>query len=399
MTGVIVSHPHAAAVASELAAALRGADMLSAYFTGVAAAPDTPTYALLERLAQRHPTLQNRLITGVQPAALRPMWSVEFLARAASHVASVAAYDAMFTLHDAAVAVSRWPGQASAVYAFEDGALRTFRAAARRGLTRIWDLPLPHWATLERMWEQEAKRWPGAIGRAQLEPEWKKSRKDQELGLADVVSVASRFVSESLESAGCRKPILENAYGFPTHQFRQRVSRPVGPFTVLAVGTHDLRKGTPYLLEAWRRLHLRDARLKLIGPLRLGESLLGRYRGTFEHVPHLPRARLEAEYASADLLAFPTLGDGFGLVILESMSCGTPVLTTRCGGGPACITNDVDGWIVPERDVDALAERILHAASDRERTWSVGLAARQRAERWPVETQRRTMAAALRPYA
>jgi glycosyltransferase involved in cell wall biosynthesis len=325
------------------------------------------------------------------------MWCVELGARAAARLTGESAYDRLFVWHDAAVAARRWPRTARAVYAYEDGAQRTFEVAARRGLAKIWDLPLPHWATLERMWTEETARWPGAMGvRAPLEPESKRVRKDRELALADVVSVASRFTRESLESAGCAKKIVEVPYGFPTDLFRQRTRRPAGPFTVLAVGTHDLRKGTPYLLEAWRRVALKDARLRLIGPMRLADSFLVRYRGTFEHVAHVPRRALQGEYWGADLVAFPTLGDGFGLVMQEAMSCGTPVVTTRCGGGPECITSGVDGWIVAERSVDALAEILRWAAVHRDGAWAVGQSARRRAEQYAVPEARRRIAARLR---
>jgi glycosyltransferase involved in cell wall biosynthesis len=102
----------------------------------------------------------------------------------------------------------------------------------------------------------------------------------------------------------------------------------------------------------------------------------------FRHVPPVPRATLPEIYAQADVVAFPTLGDGFGVVIQEAMCCGTPVITTRCGGGPECITDGVDGWLVPPRDIDALVERLRACAADRDRTFAVGQAARRRAERF-----------------
>ncbi|HXI55710.1 MAG TPA: glycosyltransferase family 4 protein, partial [Polyangia bacterium] len=87
-------------------------------------------------------------------------------------------------------------------------------------------------------------------------------------------------------------------------------------------------------------------------------------------------------YRAADLLVFPTLGDGYGLVIQESMACATPVVTTPCGGGPESITDGQTGWIVPPRDVDALVERLRFAAANRDKVFQVGLAARARAETW-----------------
>ena len=82
------------------------------------------------------------------------------------------------------------------------------------------------------------------------------------------------------------------------------------------------------------------------------------------------------------MFAFPTLGDGFGVVIQEAMCTGTPVITTPCGGGPECIDDGVDGWIVPPRDIDALVDRLRACAADRDRTYAVGKAARARAERF-----------------
>jgi glycosyltransferase involved in cell wall biosynthesis len=305
---------------------------------------------------------------------------VELLARLAARAGLFGGYEALFSLHDDFVAAWPWPLDTDAVYAYEDGALRTFRKARSRGIACVWDLPLPHWATLDRTWRGEFARWPGAMGGSPGEPDWKRRRKDEELALADVVSVASRFTRHSLEAIGCTKPIVEVPYGFPVDSFRPKPRALDGPFTVLAVGTQDLRKGTPYLLEAWRRAGPRDARLRLVGPMRLTDAFLAPYRGTFEHVPHLPRSVLEAEYQGADLLVFPTLGDGFGLVVQEAMCCATPVLTTPCGGGPECIDDGVEGWIVTPRDADALAERLRWAAANRDRLGVMGRAARRRAE-------------------
>lgn len=401
MVSVLVSHPHAATFANHVASGLHRRGRLARYVTGVAAAPGGAGEWLIRRVGQSRKAVLNRLVEGVPGARLRALWAVEATARAAGTFAGTAfttwrAYDAIFVAHDIAVAHLSWPRGVDAVYAYEDAALATFRRARRRGLARIWDLPLPHWRTLEGMWVEEAARWPGAMGaEPRLEPEWKKRRKDAELELADWVAVASTFTCRSLEEAGCRKPVLVVPYGFPVNDFAPKVQKSDGPLRVLAVGTHDLRKGTPYLLDAWRRAELRNAALRLVGPMRLSASFLSRYRGLFEHVPYLPRAELQREYQAADLLAFPTLGDGFGLVMQEAMCCGTPVLTTFCGGGPECISDGVNGWLVPARDVDALVARLREAAADRERLERMGLAARQRAERYPWAEAEERLAAAV----
>jgi glycosyltransferase involved in cell wall biosynthesis len=389
MRSILVSHPHVAAVSKGVAAAFERHGMLAAYYGGVVGAPGSPTGAALSWAARRWPVAVNRLLEGVEPERVHSLAPVEIGARGLARLGAATGgwgprpYDAQYVAHDAAVAALPWPDGTDAVYAYEDGALWTFRRAARRGLARIWDLPLPHYLTLERMWQEEFRRWPGAMGVGPwVEPQWKKRRKDAELALASVVSVASAFTRASLDAIGLHAPVVVTPYGFPSDEFSARGSRPEGPFTVLAVGTQDLRKGTPYLLEAWKRADLRDARLRLVGPIRLTDTFVAAYAGLFHHVPHVPRSRLAHEYRAADLVAFPTLGDGFGLVIQEAMCCGTPVLTTPCGGGPECITDGVDGWIVPARDIDALVERLREAARDRDRLFRMGQAARARAEKW-----------------
>jgi glycosyltransferase involved in cell wall biosynthesis len=386
MNRILVSHPHAASVALQAASALHGSMGLARFFTGIAGVRGTLRGKVVELGTVVRPAAANRLLDGIRPRELASLFAVEVVARGVGRLAAMTGrrfrtYDALFVFHDAAVASLPWPSETETVYAYEDGALLTFRRAARRGIRRVLDLPLPWRQTIERLWVQESERWPGAMGKGPpVEPTWKKKRKDAELAMADAVSVASAYTRESLESVGWKKPIFTTPYPFPVTQFEARASAPEGPFTVISVGTQDLRKGTPYLLEAWRLAGLKDARLKLIGRMNLTRSFLGRYADLFDHVEARPKSQLAREYQAADLLAFPTLGDGFGLVMQEAMCCGTPVLTTRCGGGPECITNGENGMIIEERSVEALAEALRWAAAHRDRLNEMGLAARRRAE-------------------
>ena len=234
-------------------------------------------------------------------------------------------------------------------------------------------------------------RWPGVGTVAPTEPEWKRKRKDGELRLAAAVAVASAFTRASLPDDGTRRPVLVIPYGFPIELFTPKSTVESERFTVLAVGSQNVRKGTHYLLQAWKHAALKGARLRLIGPLGLSRQFLRDFDGLYEHVPHVPRARLQGEYQAADLLAFPTLGDGFGLVIQEAMCCGTPVLTTPCGGGPECLKSGEHGWIVSPRDIDALVDILREASRNRDRTGAMGRAARRRAEQWTWDDAARAL--------
>ena len=390
-TSVLVSHPHATPVSVEVAGALARVGRLSQYVTGVAFSPADWTGRIGIPLVRWRPALHNRLLSGLPGGRLRSLALVEIGSRGiakAMQAAGIplASYDALHVAHDAAVAAMPWPRETGALYVYEDAALLTFRRAARAGLPRVLDIASLHPLTVESIWREEALRWPGASrGPIHVEPAWKRRRKAAEAALATQISTASDFTRRSLEQAGVSAPIVTTPYGFPLDLFSARSRRPSGPFTVLAVGVQSLLKGTPYLLEAWKRAAIPGAELHLVGHSRLSKSFLDGYAGTFRYSPPVPRRELAALYAAADLVVFPTLGDGFGLVIQEAMCCGTPVLTTPCGGGPDFITDEVDGWLVPPRDVDALVERLRACAADRDRLFAVGLAARARAERWTWE--------------
>lgn len=402
MTSVLLSHPHLAAVAAGFASALDRAGMLAGFATGVAFTSDNWKGRAAARLAGFQPVLNNRILTGLSQERLLSLPFIELASRCCGWVLDrsgrrVKSYDAIFSGHDAAVAAIPWPAETTDVYAYEDAALLTFRRARRLGLGRIWDLPLPHHATIEELYREEARRWPGAQeGPLHREPDWKRHRKDGELELATKVSVASAFTRASLDRFGPERNVVTIPYGFPIDSFRPRATPPDSRFTVLSVGTHDLRKGTPYLLEAWRRAAIKDGELHLVGPLRLSRSFVDRYAGSFTHWPHVPKSQLEAHYSRADLLLFPTLGDGFGLVMQEAMCCAVPVVTTPCGGGPECITDGVDGWLVPPRSIDSLVERLRAAAADRDRLAAIGRAARARAERWTWLDAQRALVDGLR---
>jgi glycosyltransferase involved in cell wall biosynthesis len=388
LTSFLVSHPHAAAVANATAVALERHGKLGLYTTGIIAGQATTLGRILHFLSPLGPVWRNRVLD-IHGDSLRSLFPIEAGARLIALAAeslgfdTPSLYDAIFVAHDAAVARLPWSNDITAVYAYEDAALRTFQHASARAIGRAWDLPIPHYQTVERMWQREHQRWPGAGTAGQVvTPEWKKRRKDAEMDLANVISVASRHTRRSLEEAQVNVPVIVTPYGFPVFDFVPKEGASQGPFTVLSVGIQGLGKGTHYLLQAWKKAGLKDARLRMVGPMRLSPSFLQDYAGLFEHVAYMPKPKLGDEYRAADLLAFPTLGDGFGLVIQESMCCGTPVVTTPTSGGPECITDGENGWLVPPGDVDALVERLRSAANDRDQLFATGKRARARAEQW-----------------
>jgi glycosyltransferase involved in cell wall biosynthesis len=65
-------------------------------------------------------------------------------------------------------------------------------------------------------------------------------------------------------------------------------------------------------------------------------------------------------YSNASVFVLPSLADSFSLVVLEAMACGLPVIVSAHTGSKEVLTEGLDGFIVPIRDVEALKEKILY---------------------------------------
>jgi glycosyltransferase involved in cell wall biosynthesis len=84
-----------------------------------------------------------------------------------------------------------------------------------------------------------------------------------------------------------------------------------------------------------------------------------------------------------DVLIFPSLYDGFGLVITEAMSQGTPVIATDRSAGPDLIKNDINGWLVEAASTQALQTAIEKLINRPETIADAGLAALETARSRP----------------
>ena len=95
---------------------------------------------------------------------------------------------------------------------------------------------------------------------------------------------------------------------------------------------------------------------------------------------------VEDEYMKSSILVQPSRTEGFGLVIVEAMSCGLPVVSFDCENGPrSVITNGEDGFLIPPFDVEMFANSLMRLMSDDDLRESMGEKGKQNSQRYDID--------------
>ena len=159
------------------------------------------------------------------------------------------------------------------------------------------------------------------------------------------------------------------------------------PPLILAVGRLVWIKGYDYLLAALSRLKQSGIafRAQIIGdgplaaPLRYSIEDLD-LKPEVELLGSLPPADVLQLVRSADLFVLSSHAEGISNAALEAMALGLPVVTTKAGGMAEAVSDGVEGYVVPVRDIPALADRLKILLTDPDQRERMGRSARFRAE-------------------
>jgi len=164
-------------------------------------------------------------------------------------------------------------------------------------------------------------------------------------------------------------------------------ARTEGKATILFVGRLEPRKGFPTLLEAYARLRRTraDARLVVVGdgPMRWGyeAEVQGMGIPDVEFCGHVSAELLPRYYASADIFGAPaTKGESFGIVLLEAMASGVPVVASAIAGFSQVVDAGVTGTLVPPRDSEAWSAALQALLDDPRLRHDMGAAGVRRAQ-------------------
>jgi starch synthase len=220
----------------------------------------------------------------------------------------------------------------------------------------------------------------GRLDRIALD--WLHARRLRDLALADRILVPSEHIAGRLAHHGTLRDRIEVIpYAADTRRFRPVAKSPEAEgCTFLFAGGITQRKGIKYLLRAWSKVRRPGWRLQLLGalPRRLGPLEDDLKVEGVEHLGRVGHDEMPARMAAADVFVFPSLFEGSAVVTYEALACGLPSVATAASGTVA--RDGVEGFLVPSRDVDALADRMIRLGLDPTLRARMGASARRRAE-------------------
>ncbi len=264
------------------------------------------------------------------------------------------------------------------IVAISGSSLKTGRESQARGGRLICDRGSSHQRYQERIVSEEYRRWgvdrPVTDIRDIL-------REEKIYEIADAITVPSSFAARSFVESGVSPGKIHLIpYGVRLEKFQRSAEAPTDGFNVLFAGSVTLRKGFPYLLDAFAQLrHLRK-RLRVAGTVHPDmKKVLDRLpQEGVEYLGSVSQERLAELMATSHVMVLPSIEEGLALVQGQALACGCPLICSTNTGGEDLFTHEKEGFIVSVRDAPALTARMQQLADDPPLQAVMSEAARQR---------------------
>jgi glycosyltransferase involved in cell wall biosynthesis len=202
-------------------------------------------------------------------------------------------------------------------------------------------------------------------------------REEAEYAEADIITVPSIFAYRSFVEQGIPAHKLRLLpYGVNVSRFQPVAEPAVGHFDILYVGAMSLQKGIQYLVQAYQKISHLNKSLTFVGAPSQEIIQMLKMRNLWpadaKVLGHVPQTELKTIMSRSHVLVLPSVQDGFGMVMAQAMACACPVIASRNTGGEDLFDDGDEGFIVPIRDVNALAERLQQLADKPEQRAAMG---------------------------
>jgi glycosyltransferase involved in cell wall biosynthesis len=193
------------------------------------------------------------------------------------------------------------------------------------------------------------------------------AKEEAEYEGADLISVPSGFAEQSFLEMGVPASKMRRIpYGSRRERFRPEGDPPKDAFNVLFVGHVSLRKGLPYLLEAFSRLNHPRKRLQIAGTIdpALSPILANLPSDNVHYLGPVANVQLSKLYGEAHVMVLPSVEEGLAMVMGEAMACGCPVIASRNTGAQDFFSDGQEGFIVPIRSSQSILRAMQQLADD-----------------------------------
>lgn len=282
-------------------------------------------------------------------------------------------------------------GRAGGVYVFNSAGLELMQHARQRGISCAMEQTSSPKLVETELLRTELERFPGwshEKREADAVREYA-DREKAEWAAADVILCGSEHVRCGIETEGgpLEKTVVV-PYGVDMQLERGHEGRhaPNDPLRVLFAGAIGLQKGIGDLARAASLLGKTRPHVRAAGSNVLTE--IGR-KEVEKHVQllgRIPRSQMVEEYRRADVFVLPSICEGSATVCYEALAAGLPVITTPNSG--SVVRDGIDGFIVPIRSPEAIAEKLDRLASNSALWYELSRNARERARDFTVDRYR-----------
>jgi glycosyltransferase involved in cell wall biosynthesis len=286
-------------------------------------------------------------------------------------------------------------GKAAVVYAFNNAALELLQHAHAHGRIAVLEQTIAP-KQIECEWLRgEHEKFPGWEPMPGQDPCLAPflAREAAEWQAADRIVCGSEFVQKGI--ARCGGPVDRCRvvpYGVDSFfQVPDRAPHP-GPLRVLTVGTIGLRKGSPYVLAAARRLRP-GTTFRMVGEVKVDSTIGARLRETVDLAGPVPRSEMLSHFQWADVFLLPSLCEGSATAACEALACGLPVIATPNTGTVA--RDGIEGFIVRAGDLDGIVESLEKLIGNRDLLREMSQSARRRSAQFDFAAYRKNLLAAL----
>lgn len=253
-----------------------------------------------------------------------------------------------------------------ALIALSGAGLKTGRRLQKQGGVFVCDRGSTHQRVQESLLNEEFRLWGMQLSISDsLDALY--DREVEIYETADAITVPSSFAARSfVESGIAREKVYIIPYGVRLENFKKVADPPGDRLEVLYVGSVSLRKGFPYLLQAFAGLSHPNKRLRVVGAMQpeVAALLPSLPRGSVEFLGSQPQLRVREFMSSSHVMVLPSIEEGMALVQAQALACGCPVIASTNTGSEDLFTDGEEGFIVPIRDSAALRDRMQRLADE-----------------------------------